>query len=125
MSAPDAAKRAAYRLRFKLPQYIDILGARKIQRDHLRRVIYDQHEVDRRLYKAITRDESVELPVRLQVQRLFETEMPRDASQTRIVDRCIVTGRPRGLVSFAGLSRIVVRQMIHYGHINGVSKASW
>nr|8A22_Bn Chain Bn, uS14m [Polytomella magna]8APN_Bn Chain Bn, uS14m [Polytomella magna]8APO_Bn Chain Bn, uS14m [Polytomella magna] len=114
-----------FRLRFRIPQYPDIVGSRRIDKDQTRRVLYDQHEVDRRLYKAMTRDESLTLPVRLQVQRLFETEMPRDSAPSRIVDRCVLTGRVRGLVKFAGLSRIMLRQLIHYGHIGGVAKASW
>lgn len=61
----------------------------------------------------------------LQVQRLFETEMPRDAAANRVKNRCVLTGRSRSVHRFARLSRIMVRQLAHLGLLPGVSKASW
>ena len=61
----------------------------------------------------------------MQVQRLFETEMPRDAAANRVKNRCVLTGRSRSVHRFARLSRIMVRQLAHLGLLPGVSKASW
>jgi len=60
-----------------------------------------------------------------QVQRLFETSMPRDASAVRVKNRCVLTGRAGSVHRFARVSRIMVRQLAHYGLLPGVSKASW
>ena len=51
--------------------------------------------------------------------------MPRDASATRIRNRCQMTGRPRAYLRQFGLSRITFREMALAGLIPGVRKASW
>lgn len=61
----------------------------------------------------------------MQAQRLFETELPRNAFATRVKNRCVLTGRPRGVHRFARVSRIVLRTLAHRGLLPGVSKASW
>ncbi len=61
----------------------------------------------------------------LQVQRLFETELPRDASATRVKNRCVLTGRARAINKETRLSRIMFRQLAHVGLLPGYSKASW
>ena len=52
-------------------------------------------------------------------------KLPKDASPTRIRNRCGVTGRPRGYVRKFGLSRIALREMAHRGELPGVTKSSW
>ena len=52
-------------------------------------------------------------------------KLPKDASPTRIRNRCGVTGRPRGFVRKFGLSRIALREMAHRGELPGVTKSSW
>lgn len=51
--------------------------------------------------------------------------LPRDASPTRLKNRCRVTGRARGYLRDFGVSRIVFREMAHAGLLPGVRKASW
>jgi small subunit ribosomal protein S14 len=51
--------------------------------------------------------------------------MPRDASRTRIRNRDVVDGRPRGYLRAFGLSRIRLREMAHHGELPGVRKSSW
>jgi small subunit ribosomal protein S14 len=52
-------------------------------------------------------------------------KLPRDASPTRIRNRCALTGRPRGYYRKFGLSRIAVRELALAGELPGVTKASW
>lgn len=52
-------------------------------------------------------------------------DLPRDASPTRLRNRCELTGRPRGYYRFFGVSRIVMREKAHKGELPGVRKASW
>jgi len=52
-------------------------------------------------------------------------KMPRDASATRVRNRCALTGRPRGYLRNFGLSRIAFRELALQGQIPGVTKASW
>lgn len=52
-------------------------------------------------------------------------KMPLNSSPTRIHNRCIVTGRPKGYIRRFGLSRITFREMAHRGLLPGVTKSSW
>jgi small subunit ribosomal protein S14 len=51
--------------------------------------------------------------------------MPRTSSSTRIRNRCMVTGRARGVYRRFNISRIMLREMVAEGLIPGVRKASW
>ena len=51
--------------------------------------------------------------------------LPRDASPTRVVNRCEVTGRRRAFLRRFRLSRISFREMASAGLIPGVTKSSW
>ena len=51
--------------------------------------------------------------------------LPRDASPTRLRNRCGLTGRPRGYFRKFGLARTKVREFAMAGEIPGITKASW
>jgi small subunit ribosomal protein S14 len=51
--------------------------------------------------------------------------LPRDASPTRVVNRCEITGRRRAYLRRFRLSRITFREMASHGMIPGVTKSSW
>lgn len=52
-------------------------------------------------------------------------EIPRDASPTRVKNRCSQTGRPRGYLRKFGISRVALRELALKGQIPGVVKSSW
>lgn len=52
-------------------------------------------------------------------------KLPRDASPTRLNNRCSLTGRSRGYIRKYGVSRIKFRELALDGKIPGVRKASW
>lgn len=52
-------------------------------------------------------------------------KMPRDASPSRVRNRCSQTGRTRGYLRKFGLSRIAMRKLALEGQIPGVVKSSW
>ncbi len=51
--------------------------------------------------------------------------LPRNGSRTRVVSRCVLTGRGAGAYRKSGLSRIKFRELALMGKIPGVTKASW
>lgn len=51
--------------------------------------------------------------------------LPRDASPTRLRNRDVADGRPRGYLREFGLSRVRMRQMAMRGELPGVTKSSW
>ena len=52
-------------------------------------------------------------------------KLPRDASPSRLRNRCALTGRPRGVYRKFGLGRNKLREIAMRGEIPGVVKASW
>lgn len=53
------------------------------------------------------------------------SQLPKNASPTRLHNRCQLTGRPRGYIRKFGLSRVAFRDLAYEGKLPGVKKASW
>jgi len=51
--------------------------------------------------------------------------LPRDASPTRVVNRCRVSGRRRAFIRRFEMSRLTFRELASHGLIPGVTKSSW
>lgn len=52
-------------------------------------------------------------------------KLPRDASPTRLVNRCQISGRRHAYIRKFGVSRLTFREAALNGLIPGVTKASW
>jgi small subunit ribosomal protein S14 len=52
-------------------------------------------------------------------------KLPRNASPSRLRNRCQVTGRPHGVYRKFKLSRIKLREQGMNGNVPGLKKASW
>jgi small subunit ribosomal protein S14 len=52
-------------------------------------------------------------------------DLPRDTTMTRVRNRCVLTGRPRGNYRKFGLCRNAFRKLALEGRLPGVTKASW
>jgi small subunit ribosomal protein S14 len=74
--------------------------------------------------QAIIDDQSLSEEERFQA-RLKIQAMPRNASPSRLRNRCEVTGRPRGTYRKFGLARHKLREAAMRGEIPGLVKASW
>jgi small subunit ribosomal protein S14 len=57
--------------------------------------------------------------------RLKLQQLPRNASPTRLRNRCELTGRPRGTFRKFGLARSKLREVAMRGEVPGIVKASW
>lgn len=57
--------------------------------------------------------------------RVAINKMPRDSSPVRLRNRCLLTGRSRGVMRQFKLSRLTFREMALHGMIPGVTKSSW
>ena len=53
------------------------------------------------------------------------TKLPRDASPTRLHNRCELTGRSRAVLRKFKICRIQLRELALQGKIPGLKKASW
>ena len=52
-------------------------------------------------------------------------KQPRDASRSRLRNRCRITGRPHGVYRKFGLGRNKLREAAMRGDVPGLVKASW
>jgi small subunit ribosomal protein S14 len=52
-------------------------------------------------------------------------KLPRNASPSRLRNRCAITGRPNGYYRKFGLGRNKLREETMLGNIPGLRKASW
>ena len=96
----------------------------KIARNNQRKEIVDRYAAKRlELKKALVdpngSDESREA-ARVGLQKL-----PRNASPVRLRGRDAIDGRPRGVLSQYGISRVRFREMAHRGELPGITKSSW
>ncbi len=95
-----------------------------VERDLKRRRLADKYEAKRLALKAIIKDENTPDGEKFQAT-LKLAELPRNSSKTRIRNRCLVTGRPRGYYRKLKMSRIAMRQLGSDGKIPGLVKSSW
>jgi small subunit ribosomal protein S14 len=95
-----------------------------INRDLKRAAMVKKYAKKRADLQAVIADQSVSEEERYQA-RLKLQQLPRDASPTRIRNRCAITGRPRGTYRKFGLARSKLREMAMRGEVPGIVKASW
>lgn len=83
--------------------------------------------IERNKRKQRTVNKYAKLRAKLKAEKDYEalTMLPRDASPTRVVNRCEVTGRRRGYLRRFRMSRITFRELASNGMIPGVTKSSW
>lgn len=95
-----------------------------IERDKKRIVLANKYYAKRQELKAIISDITASDEDRWSAVLKLQT-LPRDSSPSRQRNRCRQTGRPHGVLSKFGLSRIKVRETAMRGEIPGLRKASW
>jgi small subunit ribosomal protein S14 len=83
-----------------------------VARDLKRQKMHDKYSAKRAELKELGDSEGL-------------AKLPRNSSPTRIKNRCLETGRPRGYMRTFGLSRISFREHANKGEIPGVTKSSW
>nr|TKS14916.1 ribosomal protein S14 mitochondrial [Populus alba] len=93
-------------------------------RDNHRRLLAEKFELKRNLYKALVRDPT--LPQEMRELHAYKlAKLPRNSSFTRVRNRCVFTGRPRGVYQLFRMSRLVFRSLASQGLLEGIRKASW
>ena len=95
-----------------------------IEKNKRRRKLVKQFAGRRERLLGVANDESKSMEERFEA-RLKLAEMPRNASKTRIRNRCEITGRPRAVYRKLGMSRIALRELGSKGLIPGLVKSSW
>ncbi len=95
-----------------------------IEKNDRRRRLTKKFSGRRARLRAIVRDQSKPVEERF-AATLKLAKLPRNSSATRVRNRCLVTGRPRGYYRKHKLSRIALRELGSKGLIPGLVKSSW
>jgi small subunit ribosomal protein S14 len=86
--------------------------------------IAERHAAKRAELKKTIRDPASSDEHRREAQKRLQA-LPRDASPTRLRNRCRLTGRPHGFYRKFGLGRNKLREATMRGDVPGLRKASW
>ena len=83
--------------------------------------------IEREKRKRKTVEKYAKLRAELKAKKVYVglTLLPRDASPTRLTNRCKVSGRRRAVFRRFEMSRLTFREMALQGMIPGVTKSSW
>lgn len=95
-----------------------------INRELKRQAMVKKFAAKRQTLEAIINDQSLSEEERFQA-RLKLQALPRNASPSRLRNRCEITGRPRGTYRKFGLARNKLRDIAMRGEVPGLTKASW
>jgi small subunit ribosomal protein S14 len=96
----------------------------KIARNEQRKVVVERYAEQRLALKKALVDPASTAEQR-EAARLGLQKLPRNASPVRVRSRDLIDGRPRGVLSKFGISRVRFRDMAHAGELPGVTKSSW
>lgn len=95
-----------------------------IAKDQKRRGLVQEYEMLRKVLLTVTHSPLFSNQQKLQARFTLHS-LPPDSSKVRVRNRCISTGRPRGIYRKWKLSRIRIRDLIGQRMIPGLRKASW
>jgi len=82
------------------------------------------HLKKRKELRAKAIDPKLSLEERFDARRKLQ-DMPLNGAKVRVCNRCVLTGRGRGVYRKYALSRIKFRELALEGKIPGVTKSSW
>ena len=95
-----------------------------IEREKRRAKLVKRHAAKRAKLKESIRSPKSTDAEREEAGRQLQS-LPRDASASRLRNRCAITGRSRGVYRKFGLGRTKLREATMRGEIPGLGKASW
>ncbi len=95
-----------------------------VERERRREKLVKQYAAKRAQLKELIRSPKTSPEERAAAQVKLQ-KLPRDASPSRLRNRCNITGRSRGVFRKFGLTRHKVREVMNRGEIPGLGKASW
>ena len=94
------------------------------QKDFVSRLYVEKHEDKRVALKTLQSSSLIDSKNRffatLQLSKLGSKALPN-----KVRNRCVLTGRSRGVYNFFKISRIMIKDLASQGLLPGVKKASW
>ena len=96
----------------------------KIARNEQRKIVVERYAEKRAAFKKALVDPN-STDAQREEARLGLQKLPRNASPVRVRSRDAIDGRPRGVLTKFGISRVRFRSMAHNGELPGITKSSW
>ena len=93
-------------------------------KDKVRRNKFSHFENERLRLKSLVYNRQLPKQIRW-FYSIKLSSLPKDASQTRIKNRCLVTNRGQSVLRIFHLSRITFKEYIGLNRIAGIRKSSW
>ena len=95
----------------------------ELKKDLRKRKEYKELELER-LSWIILKNNKI-LPIKYRQEIIFKNKLNRKGSISLIKNRCLLTGRGRGIINEWGISRIKFRELADQGLISGVKRSKW
>jgi small subunit ribosomal protein S14 len=95
-----------------------------INRNSKRYNLFQFYKSQRRQLISIRNNKFIALKYRFEAQLLL-SKITRNSCDVRIRNRCILSGRARGIYRMFNLSRIWIRILASDGKLPGITKSSW
>jgi small subunit ribosomal protein S14 len=95
-----------------------------VERETKRAKLVKKYAARRAELKKAVANPKLSFDDRMEAQQKLQ-KLPRDASPTRQRNRCVLTGRSRGVYRKFGLGRNKLREATMRGDVPGLRKASW
>jgi small subunit ribosomal protein S14 len=96
----------------------------KIARNEQRKAVVYRYAAKRAELKKTLVDPNATEEAREEA-RVGLQKLPRNASPVRVRSRDAIDGRPRGVLTKFGVSRVRFRDMAHRGELPGITTSSW
>ncbi len=96
----------------------------KIEKDKRQRILVKKNKAKRDELREKIRDKNLSFEEKMIAQRKMQS-LPKDSNRVRLRNRCLITGRSRGVYRKFGLGRNKLRELAMVGFIPGLRKASW
>ena len=94
-----------------------------VKRDKSKRVNVKNFELKRKFAKSFSRNVEVKFEKKYQEQILLSL-FSKNTAKERVRNRCVLSGKSRGILNKTKLSRIKFRDNVSQGHIIGFQKSS-
>ena len=96
----------------------------RLHRDQKKRQRVQAYELLRLQLLSLMHNQNLPVSLRFWTSRMY-ARLGRQASPTQIRNRCVLSGRGRGVYKQFRLSRILFREYADQGLLPGVHKSSW
>lgn len=97
---------------------------RRNLKDANKRIHFARVEETRVMLRALIKDRSLPQHIRFDMSMELNA-LPRHSTRSKIHNRCVRTGRAKSVYRQFKMSRICLRELMAYGALPGLKKASW